>query len=226
MAYTPDMHHRRSIRKADFDYTQAGAYFVTVCTQQRQCILDDPVIAGICCDVWLALPGWFPTIGLDEFTVMPNHIHFVLWLVVNPADGQGVTSPSGEFLSPPLAAQIQIYGQTNVAQAQAGDWVIPTPQRTKDRPVLGEVVGAWKSLVVTVYLDWINRHDPLRRAYFWQRNYYDRIVRNDQALLAIRQYIRDNPKQWIDDPDNPANRPGLPFPETIDDYIHDLWRYT
>ena len=213
------------MRKANFDYTQAGAYFVTVCTQQRQCILDDPVIAGICCDVWLALPGWFPTIGLDEFTVMPNHTHFALWLMVDPNDRNGANPSAGAMLSSALDAQIQIYGQPQ-GSIPVGDWVIPTPQSTTACPALGEVVGAWKSLVTTVYLDWINQHDPTRRAKFWQRNYYDRIVRNDRALLAIRQYVRDNPKHWLDDPDNPSNRLGLAFPATIDDYLDDIRRYT
>lgn len=89
---------------------------------------------------------------------------------------------------------------------------------------MGEVVGAWKSLVTNVYLDWINRYDPTRRAKFWQRSYYDRIIRNDRMLLAIRQYIRDNPQNWSADPDNPTNHLSLPFPETIEDYLDDVRR--
>ena len=226
MAYNPDMHHRHSIRKANFDYTQAGAYFVTVCTQHRHCVLDDPVIAGICCDVWLALPGWFPTLGLDDFTIMPNHTHFVLWLVVKPVDGQGAMPVMGAPVSAPLAPQLQIYGYTNGVRPPNAGWVIPTPLTTKTRPHLGEVIGAWKSLVTTVYLDWIKRKDPTRCAKVWQRNYYEHIIRNDRALLAIRQYVRDNPKQWRDDPDNPANHLGLPYPGTVEDYIKDIQRYT
>ena len=78
--YDPDRHHRRSIRLKGYDYRSAGAYFVTICARQRECVLDDPVITGIITDVWHALPGWFPTIALDEFVVMPNHVHFIVWL--------------------------------------------------------------------------------------------------------------------------------------------------
>ena len=231
MGYNPDIHHRRSIRKTGFDYTQPGAYFVTVCTQHRQCVLDDPVVANICVDVWLALPGWFPTIGLDDFTIMPNHSHFVVWLIVNPGDENGTKAVTESPLTLPSTPQIQIYGQSSVGAHPCGrpptwDWVIPVPERIEEHPTLGAVVGAWKSLVTTVYLDWVKRHDPLRRAKFWQRNYYDHIIRNDRALSAIRQYIRNNPRNWGDDPDNPANRPGLPFPETVDDYINDIRRHT
>jgi len=79
MKYDPQKHHRRSIRLKGYDYHNAGAYFVTICTKNRECVLDDPIANGIINDVWLALPLWFPTIELDEFVVMPNHTHFVIW---------------------------------------------------------------------------------------------------------------------------------------------------
>ncbi len=76
----PTHHHRRSIRLKGYDYRSAGAYFVTLCTRQRECVLADPVVTGIITAVWWALPGWFPTLELDEFVVMPNHVHFIVWL--------------------------------------------------------------------------------------------------------------------------------------------------
>jgi len=79
MKYDPQKHHRRSIRLKGYDYHNAGAYFVTICTKNRECVLDDPIVNGIINDVWLALPLWFPMIELDEFVVMPNHTHFVIW---------------------------------------------------------------------------------------------------------------------------------------------------
>ena len=78
MTYDPSKHHRRSIRHPDHDYRAPGAYFVTVCTKWRECALEDPALAAICREVWYALPQWFPTIALDEFVVMPNHVHFIL----------------------------------------------------------------------------------------------------------------------------------------------------
>lgn len=82
MKYDSQKHHRRSIRLKGYDYHNAGAYFVTLCTKNRKCVLDDPIVKGIINDVWLALPSWFPTIALDEFVIMPNHTHFVIWLGV------------------------------------------------------------------------------------------------------------------------------------------------
>ena len=69
---------------------------------------------------------------------------------------------------------------------------------------MGDVIGAFKSLVFAVYLDWIERNDPARRAKFWQRSYFEHIIRNERELKAIRQYITDNPVRWEWDTYNPA----------------------
>jgi REP element-mobilizing transposase RayT len=203
MKYNPQKHHRRSIRLKGYDYHNAGAYFVTICTQNRACVLDDPIVKGIINTVWLALPAWFPTIDLDEFVIMPNHIHFVIWLGV------------GTSLADVQNADVQDRGKPRSYQ-------IPKPEKINTTPALGDVVGAFKSLVFKVYLDWIKIHDPSRQAKFWQRNYYEHIVRNEQELNAIRQYIIDNPKNWRMDRDNIENQRKLPPPETVEEYLQDI----
>ncbi len=80
MKYDPTKHHRRSIRLKGYDYQKAGAYFVTICTKNREDVFEDSVLNMIVNDVWKSLPLWFPTIGLDEFVVMPNHVHFIVWI--------------------------------------------------------------------------------------------------------------------------------------------------
>ena len=202
MKYDPSKPHRRSIRLKGYDYHNAGAYFVTICTRNRVCVLDDAIVAGIINDVWLALPSWFPTIELDEFVVMPNHVHFVVWIVGMPFTGVLDTNKQDE--------------------GQPRPYVIPKPNKINSTPTLGDIVGAFKSLVFTVYLDWININDPSRRAKFWQQNYYEHIVRNDRELNAIRQYIIDNPLHWKMDRDNLGNLRKLPPPEKVEDYLEDL----
>jgi len=81
MKYDPTKHHRRSIRLKVYDYRNESAYFVTICVKNRECILDDPIINTIINDVWQTLPQRFPTIELDEFVVMPNHVHFLVWIL-------------------------------------------------------------------------------------------------------------------------------------------------
>ncbi len=258
--YDPQKHHRRSIRLKGYDYTQPGTYFVTVCTLGRECVLDDPVVTGILTDVWRALPGWFPTIGLDEFVVMPNHVHFIVWMhPVNdvgatlavaqnggagvdwagaspaPTNGgrdvgatlavaqEGVVGANWAGASPaPTSGGRDVGAALAAAQdAQIAPWIIPDPQKANLDPTLGDVVGAFQSLVFTVYLDWIEANDPTRQAKFWQRNYYEHIIRNERELQAIRRYIRQNPDNWVLDRDNPDNIRHLPPPETVEDYVRE-----
>jgi REP element-mobilizing transposase RayT len=212
MKYDPTKHHRRSIRLKGYDYHNAGAYFVTICTKNRECVLDDPIVNAIVHDVWYALPTWFPTIELDEFVVMPNHTHFVVWNNVGTPlagvpDG-GASTPDG--------------GASTPDGGKPRPYVIPQPQKTNAAPALGDIVGAFKSLVFKVYLDWCEVNDPSRRAKFWQGNYYEHIIRNDRELNTIRQYIIDNPANWKMDRDNLENIRKLSPPEKVNDYLEDL----
>jgi REP element-mobilizing transposase RayT len=163
IAKGPDRPQRRSIRLRGYDYAQAGAYFVTICTHQREpwlgAIADgvlQPSAAGeIAGAVWAGLTQRFPTIALDQFVVMPNHLHGIILL------GQTATSPG---------------------------------QRP---PAVGEIVRVFKAAAA-----WRIRQ-AANAAFGWQRNYYEHIIRDDDALARIRQYIHDNPARWSEDPENP-----------------------
>jgi REP element-mobilizing transposase RayT len=234
MKYDPTKHHRRSIRLKGFDYHNAGAYFVTICTKNRECVLEDPIVNGIIHDVWYALPSWFPTIELDEFMVMPNHAHFVVWNNVGtPLAGvldtdvldTGVLD-TGVLDTDVLDTDVLVDGNADGAGRTDGGkprpYQIPKPQKINLAPTLGDIVGAFKSLVFKVYLDWIEINDPSRRAKFWQHNYYEHIVRNDRELNAIRQYIIDNPIHWKMDRDNLENLRKLPPPKKVEEYLEDI----
>lgn len=206
MKYDPTKHHRRSLRLKGYDYHNAGAYFITICTKNRECILDNAIVNGIINAVWQALPSWFPTIELDEFVVMPNHVHFILW-IINRTVGIPLTS-------------IHDAGQQDGGQPHP--YKIPKPTKVNLAPALGDVIGAFKSLVFKVYFDWIKANDPTLRAKFWQGNYYEHIIRSDTELNAIRQYIIDNPIKWKNDRDNLDNERRLTPPEKVEDYLEDI----
>ena len=91
-----------------------------------------------------------------------------------------------------------------------------------NNPSLGDVVGTFKSLAFAIYLDWLRSHQVQRQARFWQRNYYEHIVRNSRELAAIRKYIRDNPMNWLHDRDNLDNVLDLQPPNDIQDYLNDI----
>jgi REP element-mobilizing transposase RayT len=89
MKYNPDIHHRRSIRLKEYDYSQAGAYFVTICAHKRACILGKIVDGKIVLDElgkvvessWLDLTKHYFNIKLDLSAIMPNHIHGIIFIV-------------------------------------------------------------------------------------------------------------------------------------------------
>lgn len=175
--YNPDVHHRHSIRLRGYDYSQAGAYFMTLCQITRECIfgnIDNGVMwlneyGEIVVDCWEEIPQHFPGVELDVFVVMPNHAHGVL--VLPGADTAGSTRATH---APPLQ----------------GD----TP------PVLGTVIGAFKSAATRR----INLLRGMPGEPVWLRNYFERVIRDEDELNKIREYITYNPANWAQDKINPA----------------------
>ena len=75
MKYDPQRHHRRSIRLSGYDYSQPGAYFVTICTYDRELCLQAEQVREVVRSAWDNLPARFPHVLLDEFVMMPNHMY-------------------------------------------------------------------------------------------------------------------------------------------------------
>jgi REP element-mobilizing transposase RayT len=164
MNYDPQFHHRRSIRLPSYDYSQPGAYFITICTHDRELSLENEQVMEIVRSAWDALPARFARVTLDEFVIMPNHIHGIIALTLQPDAPLERGAASGA-------------------------------------PTLGRVVRAFKSVSAIEANRSLNRSQTP----FWQRNYYEHIIRDEDELHTIRQYIRDNPMKWDQDPDNPAS---------------------
>ena len=161
MSYDPNIHHRRSIRLKSFDYRSEKAYFVTLCVQDRECLLGEIVngvmnlseVGEAVSVIWHDLPHRFPFLQLDTFCIMPNHLHAILLF----------QSPEGSTA---------------------------LPDKT-----LGEVLRAFKSL------SGIQGNRLLDRSGrpFWQRNYYERVLRNEHEHTTTQRYILDNPLNWETD---------------------------
>jgi putative transposase len=174
--------HRRSIRLKGYDYTQAGAYFVTICTKDRACLFGDVAdgvmrlnqMGHIVRQCWLAIPNHVPHVLLDEFVVMPNHVHGII--VIMPTHDVGATYAS------PL---------------QNDD--TPTRPRGPQPRSVASIVGSFKSAAAKR----INEQRGTPGAPIWQRNYYEHIIRDDESLNLIRNYIADNPLRWQIDAENP-----------------------
>ncbi len=172
---------RRSIRLHGYDYRQAGAYFVTICTHDRMCLFGQ-VVGGemrlnargrIVEQCWLEIPRHFPHVALDVFVVMPNHVHSII--ILNDVG----TRPVGARHAVPL--QRERFGKPVTGS-------IPT------------IIRSFKS-AATKQINIVRR---LPDAPVWQRNYYEHVIRNDEPLNHIREYIITNPLRWALDPENPV----------------------
>lgn len=169
-------HRRRSIRLPGYDYTQAGAYFVTLCTHNRQCLFGDIVdgtmrlneLGKIVADQWLQTAVIRRGIILDAWVVMPNHFHGIVMITeadVGLRRGTARRAPTAEHFSMPVAGSL------------------PT------------IVRSFKSAATKYINQW--RQTP--GAPVWQRNYWEHVVRNETDLHEIRQYIVNNPRLWTAD---------------------------
>ncbi len=192
--YDPDKHHRRSIRLKGYDYSTPGAYFITALVKNRECILSQirdgnvtlSVLGEIVNQCWNDIPNHFPSVHLDAFVIMPNHLHGIIVLAGEDARN-GVVRAT-------LAVAPNARDACS-ARDRAGASPAPT--------TLGDIVGAFKSLCFTLWYDHIKQNNLDLIAKFWHRNYYEHIVRNERECNRIREYIAANPPRWAYDRDNP-----------------------
>jgi len=177
--FDSNKHHRRSIRLKVYDYSQPGAYFVTVVTRQRECLLGEIVnrvmklndFGKIADECWRAIPEHFPFVELGVHVIMPNHAHGIISIT---DDGRG-------------AAMLRPYDDDNI-------------HKINIKPgSLGAIVRSYKSAVSYR----INKEHNATG--IWQHNYYDRIIRNEREMAKIQDYIETNPIHWADDDENPVN---------------------
>lgn len=192
MHYDPLKHHRRSVRLKGYDYAQAGAYYVTLVTRNRDCLFGDIVdgemhlndIGRIVGEEWLRTAEVRPAVELDEFIVMPNHVHGIIVIAdARCAMGRDTVPRRG-------AAPLRPYHpQHNVR---------PNVQSNS----LGAIVRSFKS--ATTYH--INALRDTRGVSVWQRNYYEHIIRRERELDRIREYIINNPPNWVMDENNVNKR--------------------
>jgi len=166
--------NRRSIRLQDYDYTLAGAYFVTIVTQDRRCLFGEVVNGEFQANVFgqIVLNEWEKSgqirkeIELDAFVVMPNHVHGIIVI----AAGMGRATGRSPLQLGPAKRSV------------------------------GAFVGGFKAAVTQR----INGTRGMPGVSVWQRNYFEHVIRNEASLNRIRQYIADNPMRWEFDRENPG----------------------
>ena len=185
MTCNPDKYCRHSIRLKAYDYSQAGAYFVTICAHNRECVFGNVVKGEMRLNKygrvveaeWIKTANIRNNVELDVFVVMPNHLHGVLVIVGGVGDmaGRGTArrAPTGmnERFGKPTSGSL------------------PT------------IVRSFKSAVTKR----INELRCTPETHVWQRNYYEHVIRDEWDLNEIREYIMSNPLKWEMDRENPEN---------------------
>ncbi len=179
-----DLPYRKSIRLKNYDYSQQGGYFVTICTQFRLCLYGEVVdgkmilndFGSIVEQTWINLPNHYVNLELSTYIVMPNHFHAILILHdINPRRGGFQTRPSAPDNRPSAK---------------------PPKQHA-----LPEIVRAFKTFSA-------KRINAVRKQSetLWQRNYFERIIRDESEYERITDYINLNPQKWNDDSENPNKK--------------------
>ena len=175
MSFNQNRHHRQSIRLRNYDYSQAGLYFITMCVHQRLSLFGE-VVAGkmilneagrVVQDVWHDLPSHYTNVELDSFVVMPNHIHGIVRF-------NGIVRAIHES---PLQSPLQ---QSPISRRNMG---------------LSKLVGRLKM----VSAKRINQLRNTQGVPVWQRNYHEHIIRHENAYMKIADYIHTNPLRWQED---------------------------
>ena len=202
---------RKSIRLRGYDYSQAGFYFITICTQNRVHLFGEiPVGAGPCAcpddgpcacpkmvlndagkmvsQIWHEIPDYYDGFDIHEFIVMPNHIHGIIEITTtNPVQcpNNGNFPANGQ----PANGQTTNGQPRDNGQPQGG---APTG--------LGDIVHRLKTLTTKRYIDGVKQYSWQRfDKRLWQRNYWEHIIRNDGEYRRIAQYIIYNPAKWGND---------------------------
>lgn len=187
--YNPQIHHRRSIRLKGYDYSQAGFYFVTICTQDRQHLFGEILVmdSGVGTEIvgaeidsapttnqmvlndagkmvsqlWYQIPNNFHNVQLHEFVIMPNHIHGIIEI-----------TPISD--NPDLKINIG-----------------------SDPITLPNIIQSFKRHTTIEYIKMVKQNilPPFNKR-VWQRNYWEHIIRNQNAYQEIAQYVVSNPLKW------------------------------
>jgi putative transposase len=172
MNYNPHRHHRRSIRLRGYDYSQKGAYFVTICTHKKECLFGE-VIRGkmhlnkygiLVAEEWEKTSQIRDNVELDTFIVMPNHLDGIIWITLQ-----------------------NIPNENENTRTYCRNKTLYCPPQS-----LGAIVRGFKGATTKL----INKMYNFPSIPLWQRNYYESIIRTEKGLDTIRHYILNNPVQW------------------------------
>ncbi len=223
MLYDPLKHHRRSIRLRGYDYAAEGAYSVTICTRNRECTLGGIADRGmilseigrIADECWLTIPNDLQNAELDEYQIMPNHVHgiVVIWdkrVKIGDENSLRDLMGKGESAGDLMAGEhsgIDVLARgcsvrDLINQIPPGNRIslgfvhnkftddVDWPLMKNPKNTLGKIIRHFKAKASKTI------HNAGFYDFEWQKGYYDHIIRDNNELERVRQYIRNNPRRW------------------------------
>ena len=178
-------HNRQSIRLKGYDYSRPGFYFITICIKNRECLFGEVKDEAIFLNeygkvaklFWDKLESKFSNVKADAFVVMPNHIHGIIEIKAD---------------HPPVRAIHELPLRARIKSTEEDKEII---KRLRRKMLIPKVVGWYKMNVGKE----INIRLKRTGNPFWHRNYYEHIIRDEESLFRIREYIKLNPAQWKED---------------------------
>ena len=192
--------NRKTIRLKNYDYSQEGAYFVTICVKNRQCLLGKIINNKMALNnigetvefTWLDLPNHNKNIELDHFVIMPNHIHGII-NIVGAGSQPALNQNNISINNIPDNCKILIDHKIKRAGLE--------PAPTCDHG-LSEIIRQFKTFSARR----VNKINNISNNGLWQRNFYERIIRDQHDLNRIYEYIDNNPVNWESDENNIKNK--------------------
>jgi len=206
MTLFKNKYHVESTRLDGFDYSEIGSYFVTIVTHGRKCLFGDVIdgkmilndVGKIVRQCWKGISDHFPNASLDEFIIMPDHVHGIIVLTnENPIS---VETPdlvvsytnyrkSDKETPDPGVVSCANYRKSGKETPNLG---VSTEKTTIKRATIGVIINQFKRICTII----IRKQNP---DFAWQSRFYDHIIRNDNELGHIREYILYNPQNWQKD---------------------------
>ncbi|NIO48707.1 MAG: hypothetical protein GTN73_04610 [Candidatus Aminicenantes bacterium] len=224
---------RNSLRLKGYDYSQPGAYFITICTENNICYLGNIVdgvtisypISDVIQEIWQEIPKRFRGVDLDAFIIMPNHVHGIIIIKEeyremiqqtcrnnseNIDEGLIDQAPAKNHLNGKNGSLINRIRIKNQAFAAAKNWnLMKDSKRT-----VGKIIRYFKAKTAKIV------HDKFFPSFQWQRNYYEHVVRSARELNSIREYIINNPLKWAFDRENRLSKN---FNMDLENYFKDIF---
>jgi len=207
MKYDPKIHHRRSIRLPHWDYSWGWWYYVTIAVKDRRCDfgrVDNDVVVlstlgAAADDCWKQIPQHHAGVELDDYVIMPNHVHGIL--ILNDDVRRDVQLSEGL-----LSENVPTDTNTLNVPTDANKLNVPLKVKNEAMAALSPKKGSLPVILRTfkaAVTTWARENHHER--FGWQERFHDHIIRNDADLRRIREYIQTNPLKWAFDEENPNN---------------------